>query len=223
MATSKEEAELEYASLRMGRIKICPEAAASSSADESAPEDPHPPPPESDADPLDASISSDEAAAHKARGNDAYRAKRFEDAVTSYTLASSSAHASPADRATYLANLSAAHLALGAHKEAAAAATRCLEIDGAYRKARERRLVARKETGDFRGAAEDARELAMPRADVEALEGRAKEKEAKMQAEAMSQLKELGNSLLSNFGMSLDNFKAEQDPKTGSYSIQMKP
>lgn len=32
-------------------------------------------------------------------------------------------------------------------------------------------------------------------------------------------LKDLGNSLLGNFGMSLDNFKAVKDPASGSYSI----
>lgn len=32
-------------------------------------------------------------------------------------------------------------------------------------------------------------------------------------------LKELGNTVLGKFGMSLDNFKAVQDPATGSYSI----
>lgn len=32
-------------------------------------------------------------------------------------------------------------------------------------------------------------------------------------------LKDLGNSILGRFGMSLDNFKAVQDPATGSYSI----
>lgn len=42
---------------------------------------------------------------------------------------------------------------------------------------------------------------------------------AKMKEETIVQLKNLGNNLLSNFGLSLDNFKAEQDPKTGSYNI----
>ena len=32
-------------------------------------------------------------------------------------------------------------------------------------------------------------------------------------------LKDLGNTVLGKFGMSLDNFKAVKDPNTGSYSI----
>jgi hypothetical protein len=41
-----------------------------------------------------------------------------------------------------------------------------------------------------------------------------------MKTEAMGKLKELGNSFLGNFGMSLDNFKMEQDKTTGSWSIR---
>lgn len=33
-------------------------------------------------------------------------------------------------------------------------------------------------------------------------------------------LKDMGNSILGKFGMSLDNFKAEKDPNTGAYSIK---
>lgn len=40
-----------------------------------------------------------------------------------------------------------------------------------------------------------------------------------LKEETMSKLKDLGNSLLSNFGLSLDNFKAQKDPNTGSYNI----
>jgi tetratricopeptide (TPR) repeat protein len=41
-----------------------------------------------------------------------------------------------------------------------------------------------------------------------------------MKTEALGKLKELGNSFLGNFGMSLDNFKMEQDKATGSWSIR---
>ncbi|KAK8602019.1 hypothetical protein V6N13_058317 [Hibiscus sabdariffa] len=47
----------------------------------------------------------------------------------------------------------------------------------------------------------------------------AAEKREKMKEEMIGKLKELGNSVLGRFGMSIDNFKAVKDPKTGSYSI----
>jgi len=34
-----------------------------------------------------------------------------------------------------------------------------------------------------------------------------------------AKLKDMGNSVLGRFGMSVDNFKAVKDPNTGSYSI----
>ena len=43
----------------------------------------------------------------------------------------------------------------------------------------------------------------------------------KLKTEAMGKLKELGNSILGNFGMSLDSFKMAQDPKTGGWSVSM--
>lgn len=47
------------------------------------------------------------------------------------------------------------------------------------------------------------------------------EKMNKLKDEALGKLKDLGNTILGNFGMSLDNFKMKQDPATGSWSISM--
>ncbi len=55
---------------------------------------------------------------------------------------------------------------------------------------------------------------------VASLEPRVKERQEKLQAEMLGKLKDLGNSLLGKFGLSLDNFKAEKDPATGGYSIK---
>jgi len=49
-----------------------------------------------------------------------------------------------------------------------------------------------------------------------------KQQEEQQKAEAMAKLKELGNSFLGLFGMSLDNFQVQQDTGTGSYSVNMK-
>jgi hypothetical protein len=48
-----------------------------------------------------------------------------------------------------------------------------------------------------------------------------KERQEKMKEEMLGKLKDLGNSILGRFGMSLDNFKMEKDPNTGGYSIKM--
>lgn len=47
-----------------------------------------------------------------------------------------------------------------------------------------------------------------------------RERQEKMKEEMMGKLKDLGNTLLGKFGLSLDNFKAEKDPGTGGYSIR---
>ena len=44
---------------------------------------------------------------------------------------------------------------------------------------------------------------------------------SKLKDEALGKLKDLGNSILGNFGMSLDNFKMTQDPTSGGWNISM--
>jgi len=57
---------------------------------------------------------------------------------------------------------------------------------------------------------------------IKRLEKLHEEKMTKMKDEALGKLKDLGNSILGNFGMSLDSFKMTQDPGSGSWNISMK-
>ena len=52
------------------------------------------------------------------------------------------------------------------------------------------------------------------------METESEERMTKMKDEALGKLKQLGNSILGNFGMSLDNFNMKQDEKTGSWNIR---
>jgi len=85
-------------------------------------------------------------------------------------------------------------------------------------------LQARETQNNFRGAFEDAQTLLevgeCSASEAARLEAKAKEKEQRDTEEALGKLKELGNSLLGNFGLSLDNFKMDKDPNSGSYNIR---
>jgi tetratricopeptide (TPR) repeat protein len=172
--------------------------------------------------PLDESISADDAAELKNKGNELFKAGDDDAALETYGRALRSAHLAPHERAVLLANRAAVFVRQREWESVEKESSAALVIDPAYGKALLRRKKACEELGNWAGAARDAKALHAPSAEIAALEHKAKVKAEKDTAEAMESLKGLGNSFLSNFGLSLDSFQMDKDPESGSYSVKMK-
>ncbi|CAN8063467.1 unnamed protein product [Agarophyton chilense] len=209
--SSSKNAEEEYMRMRMRSTKISDE-------DQPEPQAPETKLPVE----LDSTITEDAARTLKEEGNALYKAGDFAQAVEKYTLASKSAHVPNGDRAIYFANRAAAHLKLQNFEAVVQDTSAALDLKPGYVKALSRRREAREALQEWRGALEDAQQLKAPSSQIKRLQFLADEKDKKAQAEALDSLKGLGNSILSNFGMSLDDFAMETDPNTGSYNIRMK-
>lgn len=172
--------------------------------------------------PLDETVSASDAATLKEEGNAAFKSNENDRALEKYTAALKSAHLSDNDRGVIFGNRAAVHLRKEAWKEVLNDTKQSLKYKPGYEKALIRRKKAAEKLEDWNVAVQTAKDLNAPQAEIAALETKAKQKLEKDTAEMMDQLKGVGNSILSNFGLSLDNFKMEKDPTTGSYSVQMK-
>lgn len=224
MSSTREKSEAEYLRARMGDLYIneedsAPPPSSPSTAEASAATTEEPPssnlPETTDA------ISAAEALEAKVSGNACYKSGDYTSAVDLYTRAASSKHSTDEERAIALANRAAALLKMERFRETVDDTCAALELKPGYVKALKRRKEARIRLEEFRKAVEDAKELG-EQGEVIRLTRMAEEKEKKETDEAMKGLKDLGNSLLSNFGMSLDDFNVDKDPSTGNYSINMK-
>ncbi|WRT63859.1 uncharacterized protein IL334_000784 [Kwoniella shivajii] len=126
-------------------------------------------------------------------------------------------------------NLAACYLALKKDKEAVEACTEALKIDPNYVKGLHRRATANERIGELSAlvSAKDdytlLQNLLPPssplnpsiRRSLTNLPERIKVEEKKQMDEMMGKLKDLGNSLLGNFGLSTDNFKFEKQDNGG--------
>lgn len=166
----------------------------------------------------------------KKQGNDFYAASDNNAAAAKYSQALDTAPLSPltaTHRAVYLSNRAAVHLKTGKNEEAIVDCSEALELDPGYVKALWRRSTAYEAIDDLERAYGDAQavlkvdsENAAAKLAVKRLEPIVMLRREKLKDEMMGKLKDLGNMVLGKFGMSVDNFKAEQDPDTGSYSIK---
>ncbi|CAK0786989.1 hypothetical protein CVIRNUC_010205 [Coccomyxa viridis] len=171
-----------------------------------------------------------EAEQLKQDGNKLYAADDLEAAVAKYQEALRVApEGAKKQRAVYYANLAACHLRTKHFEDAVQDSNAALELEPDYIKALLRRAAAYEELDDLEHALADntkIKELDPGNASagkaLQRLTPIVNERREKMKDEMLGQLKDLGNTVLGKFGLSLDNFKAEKDPSTGSYSINFK-
>ncbi|XP_042390831.1 tetratricopeptide repeat protein 1-like [Zingiber officinale] len=165
----------------------------------------------------------------KEEGNKLFRVGQYEDALLQYEIALQIASELPSSAdvcSMSHGNRAACFMKLNRYKDAVTECTKALELDPSYVKALVRRSEAHEKLENYEEAIADLKKVCeldptnnQARNSIRRLEPIAAEKREKMKEEMIGKLKEMGNSLLGRFGMSLDNFKAVKDPKTGAHSI----
>lgn len=110
--------------------------------------------------------------------------------------------------------------------EAIADCDEALDRDPRYLKAMLRRATCLEHLEQWEDAVEDWQDVlktdprsAEGRAGLARCEAQKKKKEEGMKEEMVGKLKDLGNMVLGNFGLSVDNFELKQD-ESGGYSVQ---
>ena len=166
----------------------------------------------------------------KEKGNSAYKRREYEEAIDMFSEAIARVPLETGEHnyslAVFYGNRAAARLQLCQYEKTITDCDMSVKYDPTYVKAIMRRSKANEKLNkledalaDMKRAAEVAPTCVRALRECRRLDAAVKTKHEEMKTEVLGKLKDLGNSILGNFGMSLDNFKAVQDPATGSYSI----
>mmetsp|Transcript_7625 Transcript_7625/g.16378 ORF Transcript_7625/g.16378 Transcript_7625/m.16378 type:complete len:211 (-) Transcript_7625:32-664(-) len=177
----------------------------------------------SDADVTEALLRANEL---KMEGNSLFAAHQYLDAAAKYSDAIQAGPEGHKEVATFYNNRATCHFKLGNYSAVIADCTSALKIDPDHLKCLVRRAQAYELDKKICEAHDDyQRILKLDATNSIALEASRRlekpvaEERERLKTEMMGKLKDLGNTVLGKFGLSLDNFKATQDPGTGSYSI----
>ncbi|KAK9932060.1 hypothetical protein M0R45_019311 [Rubus argutus] len=165
----------------------------------------------------------------KLEGNGLFGNGQYEEALSQYELALQLAPDMPSSvelRSICHSNRAICFSKLGKYEDSVKECTKALELNPSYLKALIRRAEAHEKLEHFEEAIADMKKILeldpsndQARKAIRRVEPLAEAKREKMKEEMIGKLKDMGNSLLGRFGMSVDNFKAVKDPNTGSYSV----
>eukprot|EP00029_Vermamoeba_vermiformis_P006631 TRINITY_DN2658_c0_g1_i1.p1 TRINITY_DN2658_c0_g1~~TRINITY_DN2658_c0_g1_i1.p1 ORF type:complete len:234 (+),score=47.41 TRINITY_DN2658_c0_g1_i1:39-704(+) len=162
----------------------------------------------------------------KEQGNKAYNDKNYDEAIAMYTRAIDLFSKTKDPRgALFYGNRAAAYLQLEDYESVVEDCTKAIGLDSCYLKGYMRRATAHEKLTNLSEALDDYKKVLelepsseTAREAAKRLPSEIKVKQEKEKEQMLGQLKELGNKLLGTFGLSLDNFKFEQD-NSGSYKV----
>jgi len=163
----------------------------------------------------------------KDEGNVLFKNAEYEKAVGLYTQGLQTCPKCFSKTLAILySNRAACHMKMDESEKGIEDCTQALTCDEHYTKARIRRAQMYETTDKLDEALKDYNEvLSYDRANKIALEAamrlpkQIEERNEKLKEEMMGKLKDLGNMCLKPFGLSTENFKFQQDPNTGGYSM----
>ncbi|KAF7825697.1 Tetratricopeptide repeat protein 1 [Senna tora] len=172
----------------------------------------------------------DQANDAKLEGNKLFGDGQYEEALSQYELAlqvAADMASSVEIRSICHANRAVCFMKLGKYDSTIKECTKAIELNPVYVKAMIRRGEAHEKLENYEEAIADMKKILeidpsndQARKTIRRLEPLAAEKMEKKKEEMIEKLKDLGNSVLGRFGMSIDNFKAVKDPKTGNVGDQ---
>ncbi|XP_046851684.1 tetratricopeptide repeat protein 1-like [Xenia sp. Carnegie-2017] len=168
-----------------------------------------------------------EALELKKKGNDHFRRQEYTEAQDLYTKAIKYCPKEETEnKSIFYANRAACCQKLEDYENGISDCDRALELSPNYLKARLRRAQCYEKVDKLEEALEDYRIVFendktchLAHEAILRLPDEIKIKHEKLKDEMIGKLKDLGNMVLRPFGLSTDNFKLQQDPNSGGYSI----
>jgi tetratricopeptide (TPR) repeat protein len=168
-----------------------------------------------------------EAKTLKERGNEEYAKEEFKESILSYTKALLVCPLKEKElRAVLYSNRSASKVKLELKEAAIEDCSLALEHNPGYMKPLVRRAKLYDEMdkldealGDYKKIVELDPSNRDANIALQRLPSQINERNEKLKTEMMGKLKELGNMVLRPFGLSTENFQLQQDPNSGSYSV----
>lgn len=177
-----------------------------------------------------------EAQEIKEQGNTFFKDKEYQLAIECYEKALAKFPVDSKEQlAICYANIGACYFQLEQYQESVDSSTKAIELNPRYMKARLRRCNANEKLDTWSSLEASMADLNYILTDddtdqslkntvskrMELLSPRVQEHKENETGEMLNKFKDLGNGLLKNFGMSLDNFKFEKNEE-GGYSVKMK-